>query len=566
MSRRGPALLRCLRDGYDRGALISDLLAGLLVGVVAVPLAIAFAIASGAPPIAGLVTGVVAGGMISAFGGSRFQVGGPTGAFVGLCATIAHTHGLGGLALATLMGGVLLVVLGLLRLGTVIRFIPMPVVVGFTTGIAAIIVSTQLRDVFGLSEWPAEAPAHVHQRLLAVWHGFPSWNPWALIAATVVVAVTVAFRRWLPRWPGALIAIVVVSLAATLGGLPLATIGDRYGNIPRGFPLPSLAIFDDLEIHGIGDLITRLHELSGPALAVGLLAAIESLLSATVADQMGGDRHDSDVELMAQGAANIAVPFFGGLPATGAIARTATNIRAGARSPVAGIVHAGVLFAVALFAGPLVEGIPLAALGGVLLVVAWGMSELGHWPSILRTGRSDALLLPLSFGLTVFVDLTVAVEVGVVLGMFFFVRRMAKSSGARAWIPAEETADAIDPTSVPPDVEIVEIEGPFFFGIALELHEMLRDLEPHHRFAVLRMRRVPFVDATAAAALSALLADCAREGTVVYLCGLRPTCRRDLERAGVLSALPADQVVPDLRTALDAIVTQPDPDVAKTTA
>jgi SulP family sulfate permease len=523
---RRPALLRCLSQGYSRGDALADLLAGLLVGVVAVPLAIAFAIASGAPPIAGLVTGVVAGAMISMFGGSRFQIGGPTGAFVGLCAAIAHTHGFGGLALASVMGGVLLIALGAFRLGAVVRFIPTPVVVGFTSGIAAIIASTQLRDAFGISQWPAEAPAHVHDRLIAVWDGMGSWNPWAPILAVSVVAIILVFRCYLPRWPGAL---------------------------PMGFPAPSLDVVVDLEIHGFGDLMTKMRELSGAALAVGLLAAIESLLSATVADHMGGDRHDSDMELMAQGAANIAAPLFGGLPATGAIARTATNIRAGARSPVAGLVHAAVLLMVAIAAGPLVQRIPLCALAGVLVVVAWYMSELGRWPRIMRGGRSDALLLPLAFLLTVFVDLAVAVEVGVVLGMFFFVRRMSLSTQARSWCPSELAADAVDPADIPDTVEIIEINGPFFFGIAAELRELIEALEPHHRYAVLRMRSVPFIDATAAASLDDLVRDCRKQGAEVFICGAGEQCAQDLDRHGVTERVGQAHVLPDLPAVLVAI-------------
>ncbi|MDA3961588.1 MAG: SulP family inorganic anion transporter [Planctomycetota bacterium] len=532
---------------------MADLLAGLLVGVVAVPLAIAFAIASGAPPIAGLVTGVVAGAMISMFGGSRFQIGGPTGAFVGLCAAIAHTHGFGGLALASVMGGVLLIALGAFRLGAVVRFIPTPVVVGFTSGIAAIIASTQLRDAFGISQWPAEAPAHVHDRLIAVWDGMGSWNPWAPILAVSVVAIILVFRCYLPRWPGALIAIVGVSGVAIGAGIPVETIAERYGALPMGFPAPSLDVFVDLEIHGFGDLMTKMRELSGAALAVGLLAAIESLLSATVADHMGGDRHDSDMELMAQGAANIAAPLFGGLPATGAIARTATNIRAGARSPVAGLVHAAVLLMVAIAAGPLVQRIPLCALAGVLVVVAWYMSELGRWPRIMRGGRSDALLLPLAFLLTVFVDLAVAVEVGVVLGMFFFVRRMSLSTQARSWCPSELAADAVDPADIPDTVEIIEINGPFFFGIAAELRELIEALEPHHRYAVLRMRSVPFIDATAAASLDDLVRDCRKQGAEVFICGAGEQCAQDLDRHGVTERVGQAHVLPDLPAVLVAI-------------
>lgn len=543
-----PALIRCPPQAAGLGA---DFSAGLLVGIVALPLAIAFAIASGAPPVAGLVTGVVAGVIIALAGGSRFQVGGPTGAFVGLCATTIATYGTAGLALATVMAGILLIVIALLRLGAVIRLIPAPVIIGFTSGIAVVIASTQLRDACGISDWPSQPPGHFHERLSALWAGLSSWNPWALGFCLCTISGMVLLRRLRPTWPGALIVIVVGTVLAQSTTLPLTTIGDRFGVLPGSLPWPSLSVFGGLEIHSLADLLARMSELSGTAFAIGLLAAIESLLSATVADGMGKDRHDSDSELMGQGFANIMVPFFGGLPATGAIARTATNIRAGAVSPLAAAFHALTLLALLLLATPLVRLIPLASLAAVLLVVAWHMSEIHHWGRILRGKHTDAVLLPLTFLLTVFIDLTVAVEVGVVLGMFFFVRRLSNATEIRAWGASESTASLLAPEGLPPEVEVFEVSGPFFFGMTMHLRNLLDGLGPHRRVLVLRMRHVPFVDATAAATLHDLLEDCHEQQRHLILSGVVNRCRVDLQRYGIEQALGANRICPTLREALE---------------
>ncbi len=541
-----PSILRC---PPKRETAWADLFSGILVGVVALPLAIAFAIASGASPEAGLVTGVIAGLCISIFGGSRFQIGGPTGAFVGLCAMTIATHGLAGLALATIMAGILLILLGVLRLGSVVRLIPAPVVTGFTSGIAIIIASTQLRDSLGLSLWPSENPAQFHERILATWNGLASWNPWSLGLCLSTVSIIVILRRYLPRWPGALLALLGISLITALLDLPVETISDRFGELPLMIPTPSLSVFDDLGIHSFSDIFAKMLDLSQVAFAIGMLAAIESLLSATVADSMGKDQHDSDSELIGQGIANILTPFFGGLPATGAIARTATSIRSGSRSPLAGIVHALTLLLIMLVATPLVAYIPMATLAGVLLVVAWYMSEMHHWPHILKAGRSDALLLPLSFFLTVFMDLTVAVEVGVILGMFFFVRRLSQAAHIRVWRDDAVEADRLS-SSVDPSIEIFEIDGPFFFGMSVHLRNLLAGIDPEHQILILRMRRVPFIDATAAMALRDLLDDCQEQNRQVILSGITDDCREDLERHDILNRLKDGCVTSNIQEAM----------------
>lgn len=542
-----PAIMRCMPERKDW---LPDILSGILVGVIALPLAIAFAIASGMPPAAGIATAVVAGLLIALLGGSRFQIGGPTGAFVGLCALTVAQHGAGGLALATVMGGVLLVALGLFRLGSVVRLIPAPVVIGFTSGIAVIIASTQLRDALGLTQWPAENPTHFHQRLQLVYVAAASFRPGAVAVCLATMAIMLGFRHYLPRWPGALVALVVVSLVVLVGGIEVERIGDRFGALPSGIPLPSLASFAPLEIHSLRDLLQRMADLSGTAFAIGMLAAIESLLSATVADSMGKDQHHSDSELIGQGIANLVVPFFGGIPATGAIARTATNIRAGARSPLSGVIHAITLLLIMVVATPLVVHIPMAALAGILLVVAWYMSEIHHWPHILRGGRGDAFLLPLSFLLTVFIDLSVAVQVGVLLGMFFFVRRLSQAASVRIWGQGESGALILGSDPIPSHIEVFEVDGPFFFGMAVHLRNLLEGLDSEHRVLILRMRHVPFVDATAAAALRDLIGDCRRQHRQLILSGVGDDSHRDLQRHGIIQSLGRENVLKDIRAAL----------------
>ena len=539
-----PTLFRCLREGYHAADLRADLAAGLLVGVVALPLSIGLAIASGCSPAQGLVTAIVGGLVVSLLGGSRVQIGGPAGAFVGLCALGVGQFGYGGLAVATLMAGLLILGLGMARLGKAITYIPIPVVIGFTTGIAVVIASTQLAPTLGIIE-PAKPLAHVHERLGYLWdhRAEVAVAPVALCLGTM--AVIGLLRRLAPRAPGALIAVVVATIAA--GFLPVATIHSRFGDLPAGLPAPSLP---DLGL-GAGwtwsDLINRLRDLSSLALAIALLGSIESLLSAVVADGLSGDRHHSDTELVAQGVANLLSPLFGGLPVTGVIARTSTNIRAGARTPVAGIVHALTILAAVLVAAPLVGHIPLAALAGVLLTVCWHMAEWRHWPHILKAGRSDAFLLPLACGLTVFLDLTWAVVVGVLLAMFFFVRRMAEATTVTR---SRERTEAFLTEPLPAGIEVYEVRGPFFFGAATLLRDLDDQLGEHHRALILRLPQVPFVDATAAFGLRDLHASCARRGTRLILCEVGERASQDLRRHGIAALLGTGGLCADLASAV----------------
>ncbi len=541
-----PAILRCVPEKQH---LFADLFAGLLVGVVALPLAIAFAIASGAPPMAGIITGIIAGALISSCGGSRFQIGGPTGAFVGLCASIVAQYGLAGLALSTLMAGVLLVFFGVFKLGAVIKFIPAPVVTGFTTGIAVIIAATQLRDGLGISLWPTESPVHFHERIMAVFYGIHTWSVAAVMLCLGTVVLTIGLRRFLPRWPGALIAIIMAALAAGLFQLDVETIGQRFGSLDGSLALPSFHVFADLEIQNSAQLVQTLTDLSGPALAIALLAAIESLLSATVADNMGSDRHDPDSELIGQGIANLVVPWFGGIPATGAIARTATNIRSGARSPLSGIIHAFTLLVIALVAMPLVSLLPMAAMAGVLFVVAWYMSEIRQWGKILRAGKTEALLLLLTFGLTVAIDLTVAIEVGVVLGLFFFVQRLVAHTEIKS-LRVSPDDDLKDIQGADDKIEVFEIDGPFFFGISSHLRDMSAGLSGKHEVLILRMRHVPFVDTTAATALGEMIEETRKRGCEVVLSGVNLKCRNDLMRNNIFKLLEESMVVSSITEAL----------------
>lgn len=553
-----PALLRCLRSGYTRQDLLADVFAGLLVGVVALPLSMGLAIASGASAEQGLYIAIVGGLLISLLGGSRVQIGGPAGAFVGLCAAAAAGPGIGlfGLSIATFLAGGMILVMGLLRLGKAITFIPVPVVIGFTTGIAITIASTQLAPLLGLAGGSHE---HVIDRFRAVWAQREAIHALPVAACLATMAVILALKRWKPLLPGAIIAVTVVTAVTWWLGLTgeaggqLATIG----HIPQAPPLPHLPGMYDGSGWSIAAWWTR---ISDPALdweriiilagTIALLGSIESLLSAVVADGMCGDRHDSNSELIGQGVANLVVPFFGVLPCTGVIARTSTNIRAGARSPVAGLVHAGVVLLILVAFAPLVGHVPNACLAGVLLVVCWYMAELRHWPHILRAGRSDAFLLPLAAGLTVFAGLSIAVFTGVVLAMFFFVKRMSEATqiDRRA---ADSGAEDERAPELPKGVEVYDVRGPFFFGAATLIRDIDSQMGRDPRALILRLRNVPFIDATAAFSLRELHASCRKRGAELLLsdCHTRPLA--DLERHGLLALLGEERVFGSYEAALE---------------
>jgi SulP family sulfate permease len=553
-SRLEPKLVTVLREGLRVDQLRRDAVSGVIVGIVALPLAIAFAIASGVEPAQGLATAIVAGFLISALGGSRVQIGGPTGAFVVIVYGIVQRHGYDGLALATGIAGALLVVMGLARLGTVIQFVPYPVTVGFTAGIALIIATGQLRDLAGL-EIPS-LPAHFAEQIAAYAGTVRTVNLAALAIGLGSLAIVSLWPRIAPRIPGPLVAVVVSSAAVHFLGLPVETIGDRFGHVPTALPVPSIPSFTWSDV----------RDVFPDAVSIALLGAIESLLSAVVADGMAGTRHRSNMELVAQGVANLASPLFGGIPATGAIARTATNVRNGGRTPIAGIVHALTLLAILRFFGRYAELIPLAALAGILVFVAWSMAEFHAVRSVLRSPRSDVIVLVTTFALTVGIDLTVAIQVGMVLAAFLFMRRMAviSEAGAIRQMASEEERPE-DPDrglrrDVPPGVEIFEIYGTLFFGAAAKFKDAMRRIERPPRVLILEMRDALAVDATGLRALEDVLARADKDGTQLLLSGVHAQPLVALERSGLLARVGEDNALPDLRAALARarqIVSQP---------
>ena len=527
-----PKLVSVLGEGYRPDDLRADSIAGLTVAIVALPLAMALAVASGADPGTGLVTAIIAGFLISALGGSRFQIGGPTGAFIPIVYAIIVGHGYDGLVLATLMAGVILMAAGLLRIGTLMKYLPQPLITGFTAGIAVIIFASQIKDLLGLQA--PQLPAEFLPKLAAIGRHLDSFNPWALAMALGCVGIIVGVRRLAPTAPGFLFAVVIASAATVLFGLPVDTIGSRFGGIPSALPA--------FGVPQIGP--ARLLELLPAALTIAFLAGIESLLSAVVADGMTGRRHRSNTELIAQGLANTGSALFGGLPATGAIARTATNIRAGGRTPVAGMLHALFLLGFVLWAAGLASYVPMPALAGVLVVVAWNMSEHGHFRHTLRAApRGDRLVLVLTFLLTVFVDLTVAIEVGMVVAAFAFMHRMAQmvevSSGVKLINDEadEETAGAASDedqrADLPPGVEVFRISGPLFFGAANRLDNLLDQMYSKPRVFILRMRQVPLVDASGVHSLKSLAERCRRMGITLIVSGLQPQPLKVIKRMGV---------------------------------
>jgi SulP family sulfate permease len=517
-----PKLYTVFSEGYRWRDLRGDAIAGLTVAIVALPLAMALAIASGTTPEKGLYTAIVAGFLISALGGSRVQIGGPTAAFIPVVFVVIQKFGFGGLVLCTLLAGLMLIGAGLLRLGTLMKYMPQPVITGFTAGIAVSIFSSQVKDALGLSM--ATVPADFLDRWIAYVHQLPTMQP-ATVALTVTgLAVIGAIRRWRPGWPGFLIALLVCTALCVGFALPAETIGSRFGGLPSALPT-----FDVPHIP-----FERTRELLPSAFTIAFLAGVESLLSAVVADGMTGGRHRSNGELVAQGIANVGSALFGGLPATGAIARTATNIRAGGRTPVAGIIHAALLLVFMLALAPLMKFVPLAALAAVLLVVAWNMSEIEHFRHTLSAPKGDGLVLLLTFGLTVFFDLTIAIEVGLVVSAFVFMFRMAEAVEVNTGIKlldenGDERAmadDASQRARLPPGVEVFQISGPLFFGAANRLDDLLDQFQKPPSVFILRMRLVPIIDASGVHALKTLLERCRRRGIVLVVSGLQPQPRR----------------------------------------
>jgi SulP family sulfate permease len=541
-----PKLVTTLR-GYNRQQFISDLTAGLIVGIVALPLAIAFAIASGVSPAQGLYTAIVAGFLISALGGSRVQIGGPTGAFVVVVYAIVQQYGVSGLAIATFMAGIILILLGVFKLGVIIKFIPHPLVTGFTSGIAVIIASNEIRDFFGLRV--GTMPADFIEKLQVLWGAASTMNLWALGIAVFTLALLIVWRQFGFRIPGPFVALIITAAAAKIFDLPVETIGSRFGMIDLAFPAPSLPAISLSDVRG----------LVGPAFTIAALGAIESLLSAMVADGMIGGRHRSNMELVAQGVANIASPLFGGIPATGAIARTATNVKNGGRTPVAGIVHALTLLLIALAFGKWAALVPMATLAGILMLVAYQMSEWRVFRSELRGPREDAAVLVSTFLLTVIVDLTVAIAVGMVLAAFLFMKRMAEATNVSA-VTRELRSDGDDTTytapgaisqrTIPQRVEVFEISGAFFFGAAEAFKEALGQIAGRPWVIVIRMRDVSLLDSSGLHALTEVVRRFRRDRTLVLLAEVHAQPLAVIESSELFTEM-SDDIFMNIDDALD---------------
>ena len=540
-----PKLVTTLR-GYTREQLVADTTAGLIVGVVALPLCIAFAIASGVSPERGLVTGVIAGFLISALGGSRVQIGGPTGAFVVIVYGIVQQFGVDGLLVATLMAGLMMVALGVAKLGGAIKFIPFPVTTGFTSGIALIIFSSQIKDLLGLRM--GEVPAEFFEKWASFAEHVGTANPWAVGVSALTLLLLVLWPKVSVKVPAPFVALVATTALVQLAGLPVETIGSRFGAISASIPAPSLPSVSWSEVRA----------LVVPAFTIAALGSIESLLSAVVSDGMIGGRHRSNMELVANGVANLAVPLFGGIPATGALARTATNVKSGGRTPVAGIVHAVTLLAITLFFGRWAALIPLATLGGILVLVAYRMSEWRVFRSELRGQGSDALVLVITFALTVAVDLSVAIGVGMVLASFLFMRRMAEVTNVRfvtsgfADGPEPDDPNAIARRDVPPGVEVYEIDGPFFFGAAEKFKDTLAEVSRKPRVLIIRMRDVPVIDSTALHALEDLVRRTQQDGTLVLLSDIHAQPLIALGRSDAMELIGEERLFGNIDDALNA--------------
>ena len=532
-----PKLFSALRN-YSRATLTSDLMAGLIVGIVALPLAIAFGIASGVSPEKGLITAIVGGLIVSLFGGSSVQIGGPTGAFIVIVYGIIAKFGIEGLAIATFLAGIIMLVMGLLKLGTVIKFIPYPIVVGFTSGIALTIFTTQINDLFGLGI--SDLPADFVSKWGVYFQNFGQTNLWALGVGVLSILIIAFTPKISKRIPGSLVAIVVMTVAAYLlrryaNVDAIETIGDRFV-INASLPKPAPIKFN----------MATINELLPSAITIALLGSIESLLSATVADGVTGDRHNSNTELIAQGAANMVVPLFGGIPVTGAIARTMTNINNGGRTPLAGVIHAIVLLLILLFLSPLTKHIPMACLAGVLVVVSYNMSEWRSVRSLMHNPKSDVVVLLVTMILTVVFDLTIAIEVGLVLAIILFMRRVMESTSitvVRDQLEVHHDGERHDQEiSIPKGVEVYEIEGPFFFGIANKFDEAMRRVGGSSKIRIVRMRKVSFIDSTGIHNLEIFIRSTQKEGRVVILSGVGEEVRATLEKAGTCDMVGRENV------------------------
>lgn len=543
-----PKLISTLKD-YNKKTFMSDVMAGVIVGIVALPLAIAFGIASGVTPEKGIITAIVAGFIISMAGGSKVQIGGPTGAFIVIIYGIIQQYGIQGLTIATLMAGVFLLLFGLLRLGTIIKFIPYPIIVGFTSGIAVTIFTTQIKDLFGLSM--TEVPSDFIEKWIAYFQSLDTIDAWSAIIGVVSIIIIAITPRFSKKIPGSLIAIILMTLFALIlknvfGIASVETIGDRF------------AINSELPDAQLPEITWEtVKALVSPAFTIAILGAIESLLSATVADGVIGDHHDSNTELIGQGLANLATPIFGGIPATGAIARTMTNINNGGRTPVAGIVHAVVLLVIFMFLMPLAKYIPMTCLAGVLVVVSYGMCGWRSFVMLLKNPKSDITVLVITFLLTIIFDLTIAIEVGLVIACLLFMRRMAETTDVKVVLdeidPYEDTDlkhENNEHLIIPKGVEVYEINGPYFFGAGNRFEEIMANMGDRPKVRIIRMRKVPFVDSTGIHNLSNLCLMSQKEGIQIVLSGVNPKVHKVLEHAGFYDMIGEENICSHINIAL----------------
>lgn len=545
-----PRLLQCLKN-YNRKTFVADLMAGIIVGIVALPLAIAFGIASGVTPEKGIITAIVAGFVISALGGSKVQIGGPTGAFIIIIYGIIQQYGMEGLTIATLMAGVFLILFGFLHLGTIIKFIPYPIVVGFTSGIAVTIFTTQVKDLFGLNI--TSVPSDFIEKWICYFNNFSTIDLWSSVIGIVSVVIIMLTPKVSKKIPGSLVAIIVMTVAALLlkqfaGVESIETIGDRFA-ISNSLPEATVPV---LSWETIKNLVS-------PAITIAILGAIESLLSAAVADGVIGDHHNSNTELIAQGVANLASPIFGGIPATGAIARTMTNINNGGRTPIAGIVHAVVLLLIFLFLMPLAKYIPMACLAGVLVVVSYGMSGWRSFLALMKNPKSDVTVLLITFFLTIIFDLTIAIEVGLIIACLLFMRRMSETTDVHVISneinPDDEDSDMhlgnIEHLTIPKGVEVYEINGPYFFGAGNRFEEIMATLGDRPQVRIIRMRKVPFVDSTGIHNLTNLCEMSQKEGIQIVLSGVTEKVHSQLDKAGFYDIVGQDNICSHIDIALD---------------
>lgn len=540
-----PKFFSLLKKGISKQQLRKDLMAGLIVGIVALPLAIAFAIASGVSPDKGLITAIIAGLAISVFGGSRVQIGGPTGAFIVIVYAVVEEFGVDGLIIATFMAGIILIGMGLARLGNLLKFIPHPLIVGFTSGIAVIIFSSQIKDFFGLSI--ETVPADFIEKWKIYAKNFDSINWWAVIIAVATISISLSFHKVSKKIPGSIIAILLATLAVQFFNIPVSTIETAFGEIPNELAMPS---FPDINFAVVQKLIQ-------PALAIALLGGIESLLSAVVSDGMIGGRHRSNAELVGQGIANCLSSMFGGIPATGAIARTATNVKNGGRTPIAGIVHALVLLVIMLALAPFAKLIPMSCLAGILIVVAYHMSEWRQFRSLLKGNKADVMILLVTFFLTVVFDLVIAIEVGIILSSFVLMKRMSDTTTVKVsknlFTTQYENSDELFEEELhilPEDVVMYEIHGALFFGAAQTFQDTMSRMGENPQVVILRMRHVLFVDATGIYRLQEVIKKFEKENTTIVLSGVNKSVLSDLERADIYSIIPPENFAESIEMAI----------------